>query len=1093
MKSIVALYKLFLSAVVFLCISAVISTSAKAYPAWYNSSWQYAQEIVIDHTKVGASLVNFPFYISLNTLPAEFWSNVKSDGSDIVITNASGTKLDRELVSFSSTLHTGELWARVPSVSNTTDTKVYLYYGNPSASETSSTGVWDSNFKGVWHFEDNAKSDTFTDTFNSTNWTNDSHFNVNAATDKLLVSAGTDVVNAGIRTKYTFPGDFDVQIDFDSYSGANLTSLRLSAYKYVNSAVDTNNGFFVYRENGTINRFVTASKIAGTATEAGVLNSGAVSGKVRLVRVGTTLTGYYWNVNQWTSLGTYTHSNYNGSMVIKLEFVKGTTATSLPSCNFDNYIVNYGDMVADATSNINYMINNHATSGVGKIGLALSTLSNDASYLRMINADSFGTQLYNSTLTFWGKTNETGMKALLKQLNLSTGMVYGVEINRRIVASSQCSLETAVGSTLFYIRDNGGLVLARYITTNIYDNQFHMITWRVINATTNQMEIYIDGVLQTSYGETECSQSPNSFVSFQYNLLAGATNNRGVVSASTNASFDEFRFSSVTRSAGWISTDFNNQSSPSTFYSMGDDLQKPYVIDPPTESLNIFIDGTGEEWDQSLVTSGASGEVLAGVYDSNNTRRVAVVPLNIEEDLNWDTVTAGSSGSIAFFHVPGGVAELPGYNSALGGGFTLYIPKGNGNKIFICPGASSIIEVNTSCSGGYYVDPAAANVSVATEDSITYWKVSGLTGTGGMSLIEGLSDELTRLQVSTASDHNITFGTTLGLTASGQTFTLEFDKTAKLFNLSSLVITDIKLMDLDSVERTLASSANVNTWGVNINSVDDVITFTTPTSGTGYFPLASQIVVKIGTNAGGTHQITNPSISGAYSLLITLNNAGPGEGEQGEVTIPIVDSDQVNISGFVNTFINFDIDTAVEDTDCSYEVCLTHGGVGAISAINYTVDLGELNSTWVNKSNDVAVMHSDGNTGIINSIWFDLTTNAYNGAIVYVKSANAGLQGPATNIIPGVVDTNDIQANGGSYGFQLTQAGTGTGTILRNSNCDTVAEFCGPTLTNKEVFTTSNQPLDDGRIRLDIAAAAAYINNPGTYTDTLTFVAVPTY
>jgi hypothetical protein len=37
----------------------------------------------------------------------------------------------------------------------------------------------------------------------------------------------------------------------------------------------------------------------------------------------------------------------------------------------------------------------------------------------------------------------------------------------------------------------------------------------------------------------------------------------------TNSYFDEIRFSSTNRSAGWIATEYNNQSSPSTFYTIG--------------------------------------------------------------------------------------------------------------------------------------------------------------------------------------------------------------------------------------------------------------------------------------------------------------------------------------------------------------------------------------------------------------------------------------------------------------------------------------------------------------------------------------------
>ena len=39
------------------------------------------------------------------------------------------------------------------SLSNSADTVVYAYYGNAVATnQQNPTGVWDSNYKGVWHF-----------------------------------------------------------------------------------------------------------------------------------------------------------------------------------------------------------------------------------------------------------------------------------------------------------------------------------------------------------------------------------------------------------------------------------------------------------------------------------------------------------------------------------------------------------------------------------------------------------------------------------------------------------------------------------------------------------------------------------------------------------------------------------------------------------------------------------------------------------------------------------------------------------------------------------------------------------------------------
>jgi hypothetical protein len=284
------------------------------------------------------------------------------------------------------------------------------------------------------------------------------------------------------------------------------------------------------------------------------------------------------------------------------------------------------------------------------------------------------------------------------------------------------------------------------------------------------------------------------------------------------------------------------------------------------------------------------------------------------------------------------------------------------------------------------------------------------------------------------------------------------------------------------------------------------------------FAPASQIVVKIGTNAlngivQGVNQILNPISVGSYKETIILNNTAPGE--TGEVSIPIVDSDTIDVTGFVTAYMHFDIDTATGETpgpeidgsdntimDCAYSgigACLTHSSGEAGS--NYTVDFGELSSAIVNKSNSISVVHSDGADGVINSIYFDISTNAISGAVVMVKSANGGLQGPGTNKILSVgevgasrIDGQNISANDGVYGYNLPVASSQLhGTIIKNSLCDSTAKFCGPSITQKEVFTTGGLPVDTARVRLDLAAAASYTNNPGTYTDTLTFFATATF
>ena len=80
----------------------------------------------------------------------------KADGTDILFTASDGTtKLDHELESYSPSTGQTNAWVRIPSLSNLTDTVLYVYYGNAAAADQQNrTAVWDSNYAGVYHLAD---------------------------------------------------------------------------------------------------------------------------------------------------------------------------------------------------------------------------------------------------------------------------------------------------------------------------------------------------------------------------------------------------------------------------------------------------------------------------------------------------------------------------------------------------------------------------------------------------------------------------------------------------------------------------------------------------------------------------------------------------------------------------------------------------------------------------------------------------------------------------------------------------------------------------------------------------------------------------
>ena len=460
--------------------------------------------------------------------------------------------------------------------------------------------------------------------------------------------------------------------------------------------------------------------------------------------------------------------------------------------------------------------------------------------------------------------------------------------------------------------------------------------------------------------------------------------------------------------------------------------------------------------------------------------------------IEWNTLTADSNPNFgkAFIH---GLTDQAGASSS----FDLYIPIPSGNisnSVYVCPGADSLGDVTQGCTDGveYEVGDSVPGTSdLVRKENVKgaeYWVIPGQTGTGGQALVTDfdLKDIMTRLEVSELSNHEIYFGTGNTMDTSGDTIVVTF---GTAWNFGSLAITDLAFFDAGA-PLTLAATPGDGVWGAVINSMANTITLTAPTEGSGY--ILSEHILKLEIN---NEVLQNPATVGSYPIEIVITTDGTNT-EDGTITVPIVDSDQVMITGYVDTFISFDIDTGytaddlINRLDCNYDSCLQFNGGGQMA--NYTVDFGELTSTSVNISRESS--NHNGVSGEINSIYFDLTSNAIGGVIVTVSSLYDGLQGPNTNLIPGVANDGDnITVNSGRYGYSVRTSVANSGTIVRNSNCDIVDAYCAPTSSGKLVFNTNGKPADSARVRMDLAAAAKYTNNPGVYEDTLTFRAVATY
>ncbi|MHA2100397.1 MAG: DUF2341 domain-containing protein, partial [Candidatus Kariarchaeaceae archaeon] len=139
------------------------------------SGYKYRKAIRIESGKVSgtSSLTDYPLLINL--YDEDLQDFTRSDGNDIVFTDYSGTKLDHEIELFDKNYSLTQAhlvtWVKIPSLSSTTDTTLFMYFNKPSQSsvEENPSSVWDSSYKAIWHMAEDPGSSNLLDSTSNSN------------------------------------------------------------------------------------------------------------------------------------------------------------------------------------------------------------------------------------------------------------------------------------------------------------------------------------------------------------------------------------------------------------------------------------------------------------------------------------------------------------------------------------------------------------------------------------------------------------------------------------------------------------------------------------------------------------------------------------------------------------------------------------------------------------------------------------------------------------------------------------------------------------------------------------------------------------
>lgn len=181
--------------------------------------------------------------------------------------------------------------------------------------------------------ERTARSDDFDDGSIGSQWIAGPNPSDQVESGGMLTLSPEASETAYIEQALRTAGAFDLQVDFSSYS---VSSGGASAFgkALIQFAVDADNYCFAGREkSSTLNRYVFTAALNGTPSTTTVSTT-AASGKLRLVRKGQTVSGYYHDGANWVLIAAYGgFSARPGAVRLFASSDAGVTT----SVAFDNY------------------------------------------------------------------------------------------------------------------------------------------------------------------------------------------------------------------------------------------------------------------------------------------------------------------------------------------------------------------------------------------------------------------------------------------------------------------------------------------------------------------------------------------------------------------------------------------------------------------------------------------------------------------------------------------------------------------------------------------------------------------------------------
>ncbi|GEM_PF-2662845 len=712
-----------------------------AHAEWFDSDWPFRVDINIQAAEVDETVTNFPVYVNLASLPTDFWDRIQSSGEIRVTASDGTTEMPREIVSFTDngSSGSGEMYFKANSISSSSNTTFYVYYGNGTASGVEPTtgtdgydedDTWDSAFNGVWHFEDTTDS--------TSNGLDGTH-----TTGSAIASSGqygNQLSLTGTNSRMSF-----TEQDLTDYTISAWIKRGDTGNSHLGVMGETD--YMWWRYQSPTSRRVVFNNVSDkytstywnpvqdewihyTFTRSGTTNKVYVNGIQK--DEDTTAHTDTFSVGSWGS-------DWSG---IKGDFDEGRIQDTARSADWVS--TEYNNLNAPASF---YLVGSHEAGDVTDPTLSTYSPADDATNI---------STTANLVLNFSENVNveagasndivikKTSDNSTIETIDAQDGKVTGdgtdtITINPATTLDSETGYYVQIGADAF--DDPSG---------NSYAGINDTTTWSftTIDETAPTMS-----TLSPADDATDGTRTGNLVITFDDTMTpqTGASNDIVIYLASDDSIIETIdAMSAKVTGSGTdtitINPDANLDNETEYYVQIGadafdDDGGNDYVGISDTTSWgfttqNSFLLPSGiisRDDSNDIVNIDAANTSKSFFLNKESTgKHIALFAADVTTQRDWSTATVDHDTQKSLFHYAAGFGSLPGKQGA---SFTLYIPKlTNQNSVRVCPNAETLNEISGDCAGGSNYTEDDNNVIAGNVDGSNYWIVSGLTGTGGMGL-----------------------------------------------------------------------------------------------------------------------------------------------------------------------------------------------------------------------------------------------------------------------------------------------------------------------------------------------------------------------